>query len=346
VPPPIARDQVDLTVDYRLLADLIPYASNPRTHSDAQVAEIATSIRAFGWTNPILVDGDNGIIAGHGRLLAARQLGMQVVPVIELAGMTDSQKRAYVIADNKLALNAGWDTKLLSLELGELQGLGFDLSLTGFGEEELAGLLAPGIQGLTDPDETPPLPEEPVSRPGDLWLLGRHRLLCGDSTDAGDVGRLLAGVTPHLMVTDPPYGVDYRPDWRSKAGVNENTGKLGTVKNDDRADWRAAWAHFPGDVAYVWHAGRFASIVQESLEACGFDIRAQIIWAKDRFALSRGNYHWQHEPCWYAVKGTAHCDPPPLKWSALMYAFWQQGGRIRCQGRDTSPKRSSRSCGR
>jgi hypothetical protein len=227
-----------LAVEYRPLALLIPYARNPRTHSEAQVAEIAASIREFGFTNPILVDGENGIIAGHGRLLAARQLGMTEVPVIELAGLTEAQKRAYVIADNKLTLNAGWDNKLLSLELGELEALGFDLSLTGFGDVELAGLLAPGTQGLTDPDAVPDAPEVPVTRSGDLWLLGKHRLLCGDSTEASDVERLLAGVSPHLMVTDPPYGVEYRPDWRSKAGVNRNRAKLGTVRNDDRADWR------------------------------------------------------------------------------------------------------------
>jgi len=299
-------DEQQLTVEYRPLDALIPYARNPRTHSERQVAEIAASIREFGWTNPILVDGENGIIAGHGRLLAARQLGMAEVPVIELAGLSEAQKRAYVIADNKLALNAGWDTELLQLELGELDALGFDLSLTGFGDMELAGLLSPGTSGLTDPDEVPPLPEEPVSRMGDLWLLGSHRLLCGDSTVAGDVQRVLSGVRPHLMVTDPPYGVEYRPDWRSRAGVYLNKAKLGTVRNDDRADWREAWGLFPGDVAYVWHGGRFASTVQESLEACGFTIRAQIVWAKDRFALSRGNYHWQHEPCLYAVRGTAH----------------------------------------
>ena len=164
--------QIDLTVAYRPVSALIPFARNPRTHSDAQVAEIAASIREFGWTNPILVDGENGIIAGHGRLLAARQLGMKTVPVIELAGMSEAQKRAYIIADNKLALNAGWDNELLALELGELQGLGFDLALTGFSEDELAGLLSSGTAGLTDPDEVPPLPEDPVSRAGDLWLLG------------------------------------------------------------------------------------------------------------------------------------------------------------------------------
>jgi DNA modification methylase len=299
-------ERPSLTVEYRPLAALTPFANNPRTHSDAQVAEIAASIREFGWTNPILVDGANGIIAGHGRLLAARQLGMTTVPVIELAGLSEAQKRAYVIADNKLALNAGWDNDLLALELGDLQGLGFDLSLTGFSDDELAGLLSVGTAGLTDPDQVPPIPEHPVSQAGDLWRLGPHRLLCGDSTKADDVACVLGSVKPHLMATDPPYGVDYRPDWRAQAGVNANKGKLGRVENDNRADWREAWALFPGDVAYVWHAGRFSSTVQASLEASGFEIRAQIIWAKDRFALSRGHYHYQHEPCWYAVRGTAH----------------------------------------
>ena len=285
------------------------------------MAEIAASIREFGFTNPILVDGENGIIAGHGRLLAARQLGMKTVPVIELAGLSEAQKRAYIIADNKLALNAGWDNELLGLELGELKDLGFDLALTGFSEEELAGLLSIGTAGLTDPDEVPPLPEEPVSQEGDLWLLGSHRLLCGDSTKAEDVARVLDGVKPHLLVSDPPYGVDYQPDWRGRAGVNANTGKMGRVTNDDRADWREAWALFPGDVAYVWHAGRFASTVQASLEASGFEIRAQIIWAKDRFALSRGHYHYQHEPCWYACQGNGPLEGRPLAIDALEHSL-------------------------
>jgi ParB-like chromosome segregation protein Spo0J len=181
-------------VEYRPVEALVPYVRNPRTHSEAQVAEIAASIRAFGFTNPILIDGDNGIIAGHGRLLAARKLGMQEVPVIELAGLSETEKRAYIIADNKLALNAGWDRDLLSLELGELDSLGFDLALTGFSGDELAGLLNLGHAGLTDPDDIPETPTEPVSRLGDLWLLGRHRLICGDSTDPANVERVLDGV--------------------------------------------------------------------------------------------------------------------------------------------------------
>ncbi len=285
---------------------LIPYARNARTHSEAQVAQLAASIREFGFTNPILVDGERGVIAGHGRLLAARKLGLAEVPVIELAHLSPAQRRAYVLADNKLALNAGWDDDLLRLELADLRSEGFDLGLTGFGLDEIGGLLADNTAGLTDPDQVPEVPAQPVSRAGDVWLLGRHRLVCGDSTDAATVERLLAGVKPHLMVTDPPYGVEYDPAWRNQALAGSNTARTGKVLNDHRADWREAWALFPGDVAYVWHGALHATTVAESLVACGFDIRAQIVWAKDRLVLGRGHYHWQHEPCWYAVRGTGH----------------------------------------
>jgi DNA modification methylase len=191
---------------------------------------------------------------------------------------------------------------LLRIELGELRGLGADLGLTGFGTVELHALFARGSKGHTDPDDIPGTPAEPVTLRGDVWLLGRHRITCGDCTDAADAGRVLNGAKPQLMVTDPPYGVNYDPKWRAEAGVNRNRGKLGEVLNDDRADWRDAWALFPGDVAYVWHAGRFAGVVGDGLVSCGFTLRSQIIWAKERFALSRGDYHWQHEPCWYAVR--------------------------------------------
>src|SRR5690242_19511815 len=168
-----------LAVEYRPASSLIPFAKNARTHSDAQVAQIAASIREFGFTNPILVDGDNGIIAGHGRLLAARKLGMDTVPTIELAGMSETQKRAYIIADNKLSLNAGWDEDLLGLELADLGSLGFNLSLTGFSDLELLALTSRGNPGLTDPDDVPEPPKQPTSVLGDVWLLGNHRLICG-----------------------------------------------------------------------------------------------------------------------------------------------------------------------
>ncbi len=301
--------------------DLIPYARNARTHSEDQVAQIAASIREFGFTNPVLTDGENGIIAGHGRVLAARKLGLAEVPVIELAHLTPAQRRAYVLADNKLALNAGWDEDLLRLELAELQDLGFDLGLTGFDADEIAGFLAEPTAGLTDPDAIPALPENPVTRPGDVWILGRHRLACGDCTDPAVVAAVLGTVRPHLMVTDPPYGVAYDPAWRNRAGVS-TTARTGKVENDHRADWREAWALFPGEVAYVWHGALHATTVADSLTACGFDIRAQIIWAKDRLVLGRGHYHWQHEPAWYAVRGHGH-------WSGdrKQTTLWQIAGR-------------------
>jgi DNA modification methylase len=284
---------------------LIPFARNARTHGDIQVSQIASSIREWGWTNPVLVAEDGTIIAGHGRVLAARQLRIKDVPVMIASEWTDAQKRAYAIADNKLTLNGGWDEELLGLELEELEVLGFDLDLIGFSDEERASLAAQTTVGLTDPDVVPDLPIDPVTRPGDLWVLGTHRLICGNSTCREDAARLLAGVKPHLMVTDPPYGVSYDPAWRKRAGVNLNPRKLGKVANDDQADWREAWALFPGSVAYVWHASLHTSEVKQSLEASDFEMRAQIIWAKDRFAFSRGHYHWQHEPCWYAVRGTS-----------------------------------------
>jgi DNA modification methylase len=292
-------------VERRTVDSLVPYARNARTHSPAQVAQIAASIREWGWTVPVLVDEQGGIIAGHGRVLAARQLGLDHVPVMVATGWSEAQRRAYVLADNRLALSAGWDDELLRLELGGLHSQGFDLCLTGFDELEIAGFLAEPSAGLTDPDEVPAPPEAPVSGLGDVWQLGRYRLLCGDSTVAEDVERVLAGVRPHLMVTDPPYGVDYDPAWRNAALEGSKTARVGKALNDHRADWREAWALFPGDVAYVWHGALHAHTVAESLVASGFDIRAQIIWAKERLVMGRGHYHWQHEPCWYAVRQSA-----------------------------------------
>ena len=202
-------------------------------------------------------------------------------------------------------MNAGWDIETLKAELEGLKELDYDLGLTGFDPSELAGILDKH-EGLTDPDAVPEPPKEPISVLGDVWILGRHRLVCGDCTDADTVAKCLDGVKPHLMVTDPPYGVEYDPSWRAKAGVNKNTEKMGVVENDGRADWSEAWVLFPGDVAYVWHGGLHSSTVAESLETAGFSVRSQIIWSKDRFALSRGDYHWQHEPCWYAVKNKGH----------------------------------------
>jgi DNA modification methylase len=256
-----------------------------------------------------LVGEDGGIIAGHARVLAARQLGLAEVPVMLAAGWSEAQKRAYVLADNQLALNAGWNIELLQAELGDLQSLNFDLGLIGFDEAQLAGLTGSNA-GLTDPDEVPEPPAEPITKLGDVWQFGRHRLVCGDATKAEDVAVVLGEVRPHLMVTDPPYGVEYDAAWRNRAfradGSRSDGRAVGPVANDSQSDWREAWAQFPGDVAYVWHAGRHASSVQQSVEAVGFTIRCQIIWAKTRFVIGRGDYHWQHEPCWYCVRNKGH----------------------------------------
>jgi len=282
------------------VAELRPFQKNARTHSDHQINQIVSSIKEFGFTNPVLVDENHTVIAGHGRLLAAQRLGLGNVPAIALEGLTDAQKAAYRIADNKLALNAAWDDDLLRSELIDLRSVGFDLALTGFGDDELSALFAEQTIGLTDPDDVPEPPAEPVSRLGDVWMLGRHRLVCGDATSEVDVSLCLAGVRPHLMVTDPPYGTNYDPTWRSSLDSIDRA--TNATLNDDRGDWREAWLLFSGDVAYVWHAGIHGSMMQDSLAVAGFAIRSQIIWVKPHFAISRGDYHVQHEPCFYAVR--------------------------------------------
>jgi DNA modification methylase len=289
------------------VTDLVPYAKNARQHPPEQIDQIAASMERFGFTIPMLVAEDGTIIAGHGRLMAAAQLGLAEVPVMVARGWSEEDRRLYTLADNRLAEIAEWDPEMLRIEIGELrEDFGIeDMSLIGFSADDLAEILPDALidttGGLTDPDDVPEVPETPVTRPGDVWLLGKHRLLCGDSTVATDVEKVLSGVTPLLMCTDPPYGVDYDPGWRNQAGAAK-TKRTGKVLNDDRADWREAWALFPGDVAYVWHGALHAREVIESLEACGFALRSQIIWAKERLVLSRGDYHWQHEPCVYAVK--------------------------------------------
>ncbi len=307
---PFMPSQIELWPIERLR----PYARNARLHSDNQIAVLAANMVKFGWTMPCLISDDGELIAGHGRILAATQLGLSKIPVLRLSHLDEDHRRALRLSDNSVADMAEWDELSLGLEVIDLQALGFDTDLLGFSPEFLDGLLraAQGVDevdnGSTEgEDDIPEPPVTPVSVAGDLWQLGSHRLICGDSTSADVVGRLLGGVKPLLMVTDPPYGVDYDPSWRNQAGAAK-TKRTGKVLNDDRADWREAWSLFPGDVAYIWHGALHATTVADSLIAAGFAIRSQIIWAKDRLVLSRGDYHWQHEPCWYAVraKGKGH----------------------------------------
>ncbi len=304
-----------LAIDYRPVASLIPYARNARTHREAQVALIAGSIREYGFTNPVLVDGENGIIAGHGRVLAARKLGLATVPVIELAPPQRGAEAGLHPRRQPPRRAGGLGQGAAGARGGRPLASWASTSARSASRRRRSTRCSRSAEADPREEETPEPPAVPVSQPGDLWLLGRHRLLCGSATEAADVARLLGGVRPHLMVTDPPYGVNYDPAWRNAAGLSA-TKRTGKVLNDDRADWREAWALFPGEVAYVWHGALHATTVAESLVACGFAIRAQIIWAKERLVLSRGDYHWQHEPCWYAVRrraratGTATASRP------------------------------------
>ena len=288
---------------------LVPYARNSRTHSDEQVAQIAASIREWGWTTPILVDAEGGIIAGHGRVLAARKLGISEVPVIIATGWSDEQKRAYVIADNKLALNAGWDNELLNLELQELSGLGFNMELTGFTDEEIKALMPVGVtEGLTDPDDAPAVQENPVTVPGDVWVMGKHRLLCGDSTSVDDLAKPTHGTLVDMWLTDPPYNVAY------EGGTKE---KL-TIKNDSMGDdqfrqfLRDAYTAAdtvmkPGAVFYIWHADSEGYNFRGAAKDAGWTVRQCLIWKKSSMVLGRQDYQWKHEPCLYGWKdGAGH----------------------------------------
>ena len=294
---------VTMQVEMRAVGALTANPHNSRKHSAAQVKQIRASIREFGFTIPILVDEVDVIIAGHGRLEGAKGEGMAEVPVLVARGWSEAQKRAYIIADNKLTLNGDWDDAILKAELAALEGMDFNLEITGFSDAELKKMLHVDAEGLVDGDHVPEAGGMIVAVRGDVWLLGRHRLVCGDATLADDVDKALAGAKPHLMVTDPPYGVDYDPAWRDeKQPRAKGKRSTGAVANDDQADWGEAWGLFPGDVVYVWHAALFSSVVQGSLEAHSFEIRAQIIWDKERLVLGRGDYQWQHEAAWYAVK--------------------------------------------
>ena len=307
---------------------LVPNPRNPRTHSDAQVAQIMASMREWGWTIPVLVDEQGGIIAGHGRILAARKLGLPDAPVMVAKGWSEAKKRAYTIADNKLSLNAGWNEELLAGEIADLKAADFNLELTGFNPHDLDALL--GLTGAED-EAAPPPPKVPISKPGDLWLLGEHRILCGDCTDPQAVARLLAGREPILLCTDPPYGIELDTEWRDRAGLNTAGPQRGmkgakptspaepsymkhrveghtetSISGDTRADWSEAFELVPSlQVAYVWHASAFTREVLNGLERIGFLYPQQIIWNKGRTVLTRTHYWYQHEPCWYLRKKNA-----------------------------------------
>jgi len=295
------------------------YPQNARKWSARAVEKVAASIRAYGFRQPVVVDRDEVIIIGHLRRAAARKEGFAEIPVHVAHDLTPAQVRGLRLMDNRSHEEADWDLELLGPELEELKGLEFDLALTGFDDREIDDFLAdPGLDDRAN--LVPSVPEHPISRPGDLWLLGPHRILCADATSQSDVTILLAGVPqPSLMVTDPPYGIELDSEWRDRAGLNKHgpaeasymkhrtEGHTNTsISSDTRADWSGAFAFVPGlQVAYVWHASKFTSEVLAGLLRIGFLHHQQIIWNKGRTVLTRTHYWFQHEPCWYVRKKNA-----------------------------------------
>lgn len=290
----------DLSAMVRPIDSVREDPCNARTHDDRNVAAIAESLAAFGQRKPIIALPDGTVIAGNGTLRAARMLGWDEIAVATFED--EAKAKAFALADNRTAELAGWDETVLAQTL---DGMSDELRKSvGFSGDEIDKLLQ-DLHPVTE-DEVPEPPADPITNPGDLWLLGKHRLLCGDSTVAENAARVLGGALPLLMVTDPPYGVEYDADWRNHAMRADGTAiagrAVGVVTNDDRSDWREAWTLFPGDVAYVWHAGVYSPGVADSLAACDFERRALIVWAKSQLVIGRGDYHHQHEPCWYAVR--------------------------------------------
>ena len=296
-------------IEQRLVADLIPYAANSRTHSDAQVAQIAASIKEFGWTNPILVSGDDTIIAGHGRLLAARKLAMVEVPVLVLDHLSKAQQRALVIADNQLALNAGWDMDMLKAEIEDLKLDDFDLNILGFDDKFLDGLLEPEpTAGLTDEDAVPEVPETPKTVLGDVWVLGNHRLMCGDSTSIDALEKLTEGRLVDMWLTDPPYNVAYEGGTKEKLTIQNDSMGDDDFRQFLRDAYVAADAVMKaGAVFYIWHADSEGYNFRGAAKDAGWQVRQCLVWKKSSLVMGRQDYHWQHEPCLYGWKeGAAH----------------------------------------
>ena len=294
-------------LEWRSISSLIPYARNSRTHSDEQIAQIAASIKEFGWTNPILVDGDNGIIAGHGRLSAARKLGHEEVPVIELKDLTETQRKAYIIADNRLALNAGWDNEMLTIELNDLLADGFALDLLGFDPKEIDALLEPEVvEGLTDEDAVPEIPEEPKTKLGDIYQLGNHRLMCGDSTSIDAVDKLMPEIA-NMIFTDPPYLMDFTGGIHSDGSKSFNA-KHGSIKNDKMSEKEgddfldAINSVITSKVDGAFYITFYRLGINKyfaSMERTGLKCRSLVIWDKGNHTLSNSDYMSMYEPMFY-----------------------------------------------
>lgn len=305
------------------IESLLPYARNSRTHSDEQTAQIAASIKEFGFTNPVLIDNENQIIAGHGRVLAARKLQLKVVPCIRLGYLTETQKKAYVIADNKLALNSGWDDEMLALEIAELKDEDFEIELLGFTDDELAGLaeqIAEEVEGLTDEDDAPAVPDEAKTKLGDIYKLGKHRLMCGDSTSIDALDKLMDGTLADLVVTDPPYGVSYADKNRSLNASGRGNRIQTPIKNDHlqgdelKDFFLVAFSSMfiamkPGAPFYVFapQGGEQMMMMMMMMQESCLPVRHELIWVKNNHVLGRADYHYKHEPVLYGWKeGAGH----------------------------------------
>lgn len=281
--------------------ELIPYARNARTHSPAQITQIAASIKKFGFLAPVVIAEDNTILCGHGRFYAAQKLGLKKIPCVKESHLTDAQKRAYIIADNKLSINAGWDDELLAVELSDLQGEGIDLSITGFDEKELAELFEDKSKSDVEDDGydlSAALEKAAFVQRGDVWTVGRHRLMCGDATSADDVSALMSGKSANLLLTDPPYGVSFK----SSSGL---TIQNDSIKNEDfynflKSAFSAAVDNLEkGAAAYVFHADTEGLNFRRAFVDTGFHLAGCCIWVKDSLVLGRSDYQWQHEPVLY-----------------------------------------------
>lgn len=285
---------------------LIPYANNARTHSEEQIKKIQASLREFGFINPVLIDKDCGIIAGHGRVEAAKREGMTEVPCVWVEHLTEAQKKAYILADNRLALDAGWDMDILKVELEELKEINFDLDLTGFDGEELSDLFGEESDEAVEDDYEVALPEEPKTKAGDVYQLGRHRLICGDSTDPKVIHKLMDSARVDLFLTDPPYNVDYEGKTKDNLKIMNDT-----MGDDDfrqflrDAFFAADEVMKAGAVFYIWHADSEGYNFRGACHDVGWEVRQCLIWNKNCMVMGRQDYHWKHEPCLYGWKSGA-----------------------------------------
>lgn len=310
---------MDLVVTYQPTSSLTPYVRNARTHSSAQINMIAASIREFGFSNPILVGADGVVIAGHGRLDAAKKLGLELVPTIVLSQLSDEQRRALVLADNKIALGSGWDPDLLASELSDLHDAGFDMELTGFSDQELGELIKPHPSGgLTHPDEAPPVAETVVCSIGETWILGSHRVTCGDCTDSVILSAAVGSEPVDVVWTDPPYNVAYGGKAEMLGRYDKGHRNTSRILNDDlpaseflallEAAFAACFSRMrPGAAIYVAHSETEGINFRGAFQKAGFKLSSCLIWRKNALVLGRADYQWIHEPILYGWKpGAAH----------------------------------------